>query len=189
MLDHVSEDYRTMARFIKRNLVHRTAIDFGCGSGLMLNYLAALDPEFRGWGFDGSADGLDAARRHAATLGVENRVSYVLQDLRDYKIEPSSLVDLSICIEFAEHIEDEHSESLASQISACASRWIFFSAAQPGQPGENHVNCRPRWFWISLFSRLGWSVDVQITDKLYNYAAKWVPLAYWFRDNAFVLRR
>jgi hypothetical protein len=38
-----------------------------------------------------------------------------------------------------------------------------FTAAQPGQWGDGHINCQPKEFWIKLFESEGWSYDETAT--------------------------
>jgi hypothetical protein len=71
--------------------------------------------------------------------------------------------DLVFSIEVAEHItqslEDRFIEYVASQ-----GRLIIFSAAQPDQPGQGHVNCQPLHYWQQTFARRGFVYAALETD-------------------------
>lgn len=58
----------------------RCCLDLGCGSGVQLLQVAALNPDVRFIGIDHSPRLLDAARQDAARLGLAN-VSFVEEDI------------------------------------------------------------------------------------------------------------
>jgi hypothetical protein len=62
--------------------------------------------------------------------------------------------DLAQCLEVAEHLDPQASETLVDNLAAHAPM-VLFSAAPPGQGGEHHVNERPYEFWQGLFEQRG----------------------------------
>jgi SAM-dependent methyltransferase len=73
--------------------------------------------------------------------------------------------DLVFSIEVAEHIpqplEANFIDYLASQ-----GGFVIFSAAQPSQPGQGHINCRPLEHWRQAFAQRGFSYCESETAEL-----------------------
>lgn len=67
--------------------------------------------------------------------------------------------DLTLCIEVAEHIPPLSSQDLIRNICDVSNDYIIFTAAQPGQRGTGHINCRTKDFWRGLFTSFGFSRD------------------------------
>jgi hypothetical protein len=45
-----------------------------------------------------------------------------------------------------------------------------FTAAQPGQWGDGHINCQPKSYWQDLFGEFGWypndSLETAIAEEI-----------------------
>ena len=78
---------------------------------------------------------------------------------RSFRLERT--FDLAQCLEVAEHLDPAASETLVDNLVAHAPI-VVFSAAPPGQGGENHLNERPYEFWRDLFA----ARDYQLFDFL-----------------------
>ena len=74
------------------------------------------------------------------------------------------LHDLVVCLEVAEHLPKRASTSVVANVAKSADKYIAFSAAQPGQWGDGHINCQPVSFWLRLFSERGWAADYGALD-------------------------
>jgi hypothetical protein len=86
--------------------------------------------------------------------------------------------DLAICLEVAEHLPTERSESLVQDLCAL-SDFVLFSAAIPSQPGTNHINCQWQSFWASLFEKNGrFAIDI-IRPKVWGNNI----IPFWFQQN------
>ena len=59
--------------------------------------------------------------------------------------------DLAVSLEVAEHLPPETADSFVDMLTGLAPV-VLFSAAIPGQRGENHVNEQWPDFWAALFS-------------------------------------
>ena len=145
----------------------RTVIDIGSGTGA---WMAAA--ELLG----------------ATTVGVEGpwiKNAQKFKDLLDIRVhdleQPFQInerFDLAICLEVAEHLPTERSESLVQDLCAL-SDFVLFSAAIPSQPGTNHINCQWQSFWASLFEKNGRiAIDI-IRPKVWGNNT--VP--FWFQQN------
>ena len=58
-------------------------------------------------------------------------------------------------LEVAEHLPADHGPSFVRYLCA-HSDVVLFSAAQPGQGGEHHINERNPSYWASIFSEHGY---------------------------------
>lgn len=63
--------------------------------------------------------------------------------------------DMVLCLEVAEHIDEQYSETLIDS-AIRHSDLIIWSAATKGQGGYNHVNEQPIEYWIDKFKAKGY---------------------------------
>ena len=131
------------------------AIDIGCGVGDSTERLAEC-----GWNIM-AAEFSDYARSLMGNLFPSRWVD-LTHDMGLDAIQKS----VAICTETAEHLAEEHAMMIVRNVSSAASKWIVWSAAQPGQEWPGHVNLQPSSYWLELFELLGWVVDREKTDKL-----------------------
>jgi len=82
----------------RRPLDGRTALDVGCGAGLLTEPLARLGA--RASGIDASPELIDVARRHAAAMGLD--IDYRAGDVQELE----GRFDLITCMEVIEHVAD-----------------------------------------------------------------------------------
>ncbi|MDV3458096.1 bifunctional 2-polyprenyl-6-hydroxyphenol methylase/3-demethylubiquinol 3-O-methyltransferase UbiG [Sphingomonas sp. HF-S4] len=80
-------------------LAGRTALDVGCGAGLLAEPLARLGA--RVTGLDAAPENIGAARAHAAAVGLD--IDYVAGGIEDL---PSRRFDLVTSMEVIEHVSD-----------------------------------------------------------------------------------
>jgi len=82
----------------RRPLDGRTALDVGCGAGLLTEPLARLGARVSG--FDASPELIDVARWHAAAMGLD--IDYRAGDVQELE----GRFDLITCMEVIEHVAD-----------------------------------------------------------------------------------
>jgi SAM-dependent methyltransferase len=87
--------------------------------------------------------------------------------------------DLVQSLEVAEHIEEENAEAFISSIVKHGDI-VLFSAATPGQGGENHVNEQPPEYWQKKFGAFGY----RAFDFLRPRLAKNARVMPWYRYNS-----
>lgn len=92
--------------------------------------------------------------------------------------------DLAQCLEVAEHLHPTTSETLVDNLVAHAPV-ILFSAAPPGQGGENHINEQTYGYWRNLFQRRGYS----LYDFLRPRLAQLEDVEPWYRYNLLLFVR
>ena len=164
-----------LGELLKQELQPKSVIDIGCGPGV---YLVPFKPECRVLGVDGAP---------AAGLALEDG-EFVRADLReDWRADTE--YDLGLCIEVAEHLPPARAEYLVDLLAASA-RTVFFSAAAPGQGGQDHLNERPRQYWLDLFAARGYALhekNAAIVEAItMNEACRKVQ---WLIPNSFVVTR
>lgn len=166
-------DYVTVAQSLMRRLDFDSAADVGCANGFLLEAF------------------LDAGKRIAG-IELSPEVREVLRDeirqfvsIGDFS-ELDGRYDLVCCVEVAEHIAPVRSDDLVDSVARLAARWIYFTAAPPGQGGRGHINCRPHEEWLQMFEERGWLLDIETTVPLRDDLGS-LEQAVWLRGNSFLL--
>jgi hypothetical protein len=86
--------------------------------------------------------------------------------------------DLAQSLEVAEHLPAASGRHLVVQLCRLADI-VLFSAAQPGQGGEMHVNEQPLSYWVHLFSERGFAAYDCIRPRLAAHRS----IDPWYRYN------
>jgi SAM-dependent methyltransferase len=146
-------------------------LDVGCGTGDWLS-------EFRRHGaahiagFDG-----DWVPRSGLKMPAEafHAVSF------DGPLPPCERFDLALCLEVAEHVEQEVALKLVDYLCASADV-VLWSAAIPGQGGYGHINERYQGFWVDQFGTRGFEAFDLIRPHV------WMDerVSWWYRQNLLV---
>ena len=148
----------------------KSLIDFGCGNADLVR--GFLSRGIQAYGIEGTRNCtpyiqlpyIDDEKEH---LSVFNRV--MIHDLRtpiheyfDGKYYPHPTIniktDLAICLEVAEHLEEEYANELILNIINVSDN-VIFTAASPSQLGHYHVNLRPLRWWIEYFESYNYEFD------------------------------
>lgn len=146
--------YEELASIIFSRFHPKSVCDFGCGNGFLIQFLAEKGVEVSGFeGSEASLDLMDSSLREKVRI----------KDLR-VAID-TNVHELVISTEVAEHLPKKASPVLVQNLTSTASKAIVFSAAQPGQWGDGHINCQPKEFWIKLFASRGWTYDETATTE------------------------
>jgi SAM-dependent methyltransferase len=86
--------------------------------------------------------------------------------------------DLVQCLEVAEHLPSSRSETLIDNLVRHSGR-ILFSAAVPGQGGENHINEQSYEFWRAIFDKHGYKPFDCVRPLIRNFT----DIEFWYRHN------
>jgi SAM-dependent methyltransferase len=149
-------------------------LDVGCGVGY---WLAAATES--GVGDIMGIDGVDIPRH--ALLFPANR--FQQKDLTA-QVDLGRRFDAALCLEVGEHLDIAHAPILIDTLTRHAD-FVLFSAACPGQIGQNHVNGQwPAW-WQALFNERGFSCEDAVRWRIWDDAR----VEPWYRQNMFVARR
>ncbi len=173
--ERYAEDYRLIAACLVDELDFDSVIDLGCANGLLLLPFHRAGKEVRG---------IELSANVMSYLPLELRKTVAIGDFS----EMGGRADLVCCVEMAEHLRPGRSEELVDKLTTLARKWIYFSAAPPGQGGRGHINCRPMTDWISWFEDRGWRLDEGKTAVLAATTGT-LKKALWLHGNSVILRK
>lgn len=162
---------RAVAPLVLRHLKPASILDVGCGAGAWLAvYLEC-----------GATDvvGVDGDYVRPDQLLFDPACFCATDVSRSFRL--GRRFDLVQCLEVAEHLDTAASEALVDNLVAHAST-VVFSAAPPGQGGEQHVNERPYGYWRDLFAERGYD----LFDFLRPEIRHWEHVEHWYRYNILV---
>ncbi len=148
-----------------------SVVDVGCGRG---TWLAA-------WVAAGVNDirGLDGAYVDQTRLAIKVDQFETADLTKTWPI--TRRFDLAQSLEVAEHLPVSCGPAFVSQLCLLADV-VAFSAAVPGQGGENHINERPVSYWANLFRNHGYEAFDCVRPFLRDNAA----VDPWYRYNTVV---
>jgi SAM-dependent methyltransferase len=149
-------EFSIVANAIYREFRPTTAIDIGCGPGMILERLGALGVLVSG--VDGSRHAFDYASDVV-------KPAILVQDILTLHEIQHTEGGVVICTEVAEHLDEKDAPKLVALL-ASAMCPVVFTAAPPGQDGHHHVNCRPIQYWIDMFNDHGMILDGDKTRRL-----------------------
>jgi SAM-dependent methyltransferase len=158
-----------------------SVLDLGCGNGYILSAIAEQGVQVQG------ADASPAVLRFLDEA-IRDRVSIL--DLS----QPQDLgrFDLVISTEVAEHLPKRSSRAFVENVARHSRQHVFFTAAQPGQWGDGHINCQPQGYWIELFAEHGLEHDAESSARLAADAGASEPVSQslpWLLGNIMVFER
>jgi SAM-dependent methyltransferase len=150
-----------------------TVLDVGCGAGAWLSVwkeagvqVTGLDGDY----VDRQRLLIDAGSFEAVDLAVEFSLR--------------RRFDLAQSLEVAEHLPESGGRALV--VSLCShADVVVFSAAAPGQGGENHINEQSYQYWQNLFAAQGYRMYDAVRPLLMNKPGV-MP---WYRYNTFLYVR
>ena len=165
---------RRVVEIVRSILPVSSVLDVGCGYGTWL----------RAWNAVGVADviGIDGPWVDASRLHIQ-RASFMARDLAT-PMHLERQFDLVQSFEVAEHLPSRCAATLIDTLVAHGDA-ILFSAAPPGQGGENHLNEQPYEYWRALFEARGFVALDCIRPLLANDMA----VSPWYRYNTFLYLR
>jgi SAM-dependent methyltransferase len=152
----------------------KSLLDVGCGVGTWLAAAARL-----GWPDLLGLDGVDIPEEQLFI----SRDHFRCQNLTEaWNLDRR--FDAALCLEVAEHLEEDHADKLLDGLIRHADL-IIFSAACPGQPGLHHVNCQWPSYWQEKFNQRGYICKDEVRWKIWE-----VPnIEWWYRQNMFIAQR
>jgi len=182
--------YRPIYSFIgdlmAAHLQPKSVIDWGCGCGFLLESLYGHGIT-EVIGIEGSEEVRGFWKEE---LPPELVGKLLVGDILDYDV--GKQYDLAVCMEVGEHVKEKDAGLLVYKVCSSSTKWIWWTEAQPGQKGTNHINCRDLCYWVSLFEEHGFEVD---WEKLYEVRQAMLQnhalcLGYnWFRDNLCLFKK
>jgi Methyltransferase domain len=145
-----------------------SVVDVGCGSGAWLGV----------WSRQGVTRirGLDGAHVDRDRLTIPADQFETVDLTTEWSL--AGRYDLAQSLEVAEHLPAAAGRHLVAQLCRLADI-VLFSAAQPGQGGEMHVNEQPLSYWAHLFFGHGFAAYDCIRPRLTAHRS----IDPWYRYN------
>ena len=182
--------FRELARLIDEvndGRRDRSVLDVGCGHGFLVELL-------RERGYTESF-GLDGSSSAQAIWPEKFRAFYTVQDLTDDSaLAAVRKTDLVCSFETGEHLDERHAGDYVRLLTQYRPGLVFFSAATKYQDcGMNptHVNEQPFSYWIGLFRRQEYELDiintVGVRNSMFATAAVFSN-AWWYPKNILIFR-
>jgi SAM-dependent methyltransferase len=159
---------RRIISAVRTVLPVQSVIDIGCARGTWL----------REWQVQGVDDvlGVDGDYVDRSKLEINPRY-FVVRDLAT-PFDLGRRFDMAQSLEVAEHLPPARAATFVADIVAHAGV-VLFSAAPPGQGGENHLNERASDYWQRLFL----DHDYVAIDCLRPLLARERDIPAWYRYN------
>jgi SAM-dependent methyltransferase len=145
-----------------------SVLDIGCGTGTWLSVARELGVK--------EITGVDGVNLSQEELKIPFN-DFINIDL-SLPINLNKKFDLLICLEVAEHLS-ENSAGILIDTLTNHSDFILFSAAIPGQDGQNHLNEQWPGYWQKLFEAKKYYPCVDIREKFWNNE----QVEWWYRQN------
>jgi len=147
----------------------KSVLDVGCGRGAWLR-------EWKNAGVT-VAQGIDGpyVRKSSLLIPADD---FSAVDLSK-KFDVGHRYDLVTSFEVAEHLPSDRAETFIHSLVTHGDL-VLFSAATPGQGGENHINERPLSFWQGLFKAKGYEA-YDIIRPVFEANKSVEP---WYRFNS-----
>lgn len=168
VLAHIREGAQTSAAIVApvvQELVQaRSVVDLGGGEGWWAHAFATL-----------------GARAVSVDSAPLERPAPDVRHIRHDLGEPFSSLerfDLALCLEVAEHVDANASDGLVASLCSAAPV-VLFSAAVPGQGGDNHVNEQWPEFWVERFERCGYRCSGALRWRFWSDDR----IEPWYRQN------
>jgi SAM-dependent methyltransferase len=166
------ESAKTILRLVKSEFPKiDKVLDVGCGVGTFLKAAREIGIN--------TIQGLDGPWVEDRLLQIP-KSNFLKVDLNKLPIIEEKY-DLVICLEVAEHLYEISAEPLIKFLTS-HSRLVLFSAAVPGQGGNNHLNEQWQNYWAEIFSRFGFYPVDLIRPKIWEDP----KIPYWYRQNTLI---
>ena len=159
---------RRIISIVQTIVTVQSVVDIGCARGTWL----------REWQAQGVNDivGVDGDYVDRGKLEISPRC-FVTHDLAAH-YDLGRRFDLAQSLEVAEHLPAASAASFVADLVSHAPV-VLFSAAPPGQGGENHLNEQPYDYWRALFRHH----DYVAIDCLRPLLARDARIPRWYRYN------
>jgi len=153
---------------VANHLRIESILDVGCGAGAWL-------AEYRRQGIP-TCVGVDGDYVNTSKLLIPP-TTFVPRNV-GHTFDLGRRFDLVQCLEVGEHLEPGSSRSLVENLVR-HSDLVLFSAAVPGQGGENHTNEQPYEFWRALFAEHDYAPHDFVRPLVRGAAV----VEIWYRQN------
>ena len=147
-------------------------LDVGCGPGIYVD--SFINVGIKSIGYDADPRVKENPNcRHVSMFDVNEKAECV------------------ICFEVAEHIHEDNNDDIVDALynMMLPGGRLVFSAAQPGQGGEGHINCKAPLYWMEKFLEKGLHKDDWENVTMKAYLLHHGCTFGWFINNAMVFKK
>ena len=155
-----------------RDLAPRSVVDVGSGIGTFLSVFIENGIE--------DVLGVDGSWVDRGKLYTDEKY-FVEADL-EQPLELGRRFDLAVCLEVAEHLKPEAADTIIASLCSLSDS-VVFSAAIPGQGGDNHINEQPFEYWQEKFAARGYQYYDIFRDRYWQND----EVDCWYRQNMFLV--
>ncbi len=149
-------------------------IDIGCGNGYYTRYLN---------NYNVLTDGYDG---NPYTAEITNGMCQVA----DFSVEQRlGTYHWVLSLEVAEHIPAEFEDVFINNLDKHNTEGIVLSWSIPEYGGDGHVNPQPNSYVTQRITDLGYTLDVESTERLRRSCAPYPTPCYWFSKTLLVFRK
>jgi SAM-dependent methyltransferase len=152
----------------------QSVIDVGCGLGQWLHIFSS--------DYGCAIKGVDGPHvpEEKSFISEKDRVRCNLEDFVITRFVEH--YDLVLCLEVAEHLNLSMADALVNKLSSLGDV-LLFSAAIPGQTGENHLNEQPHKFWLDKFEERGFLILDPFRKTFWDDSR----VNWWYAQNLFLI--
>ncbi len=165
---------REVVPIILKMLTVNSVLDVGCGTGTWL----------RAFEENGVKEymGIDGEHLSIEKLQVPSKNFLIVDLISVWSLKRK--FDLVVSLEVAEHLPESHAEEFVNRLVAHGDN-ILFSAAVPGQGGQNHINEQWPAYWRDKFLQYGYYFHDVIRPLIWdNNKVDW-----WYKQNMFLVTK
>lgn len=155
----------------------RSVVDFGCGLGTFL-YCFKEQGVSRVTGMDG-----DWVDRSLLRKYLDDN-EFIATNLQNGNLAPQEKYDLAMSLEVAEHLSPDSADRFVANITSLSDN-IVFSAAIPGQGGQDHINEQWPSYWIKKFEQHGYTCSDILRPRFWNNP----NILWWYKQNMLVFSK
>jgi SAM-dependent methyltransferase len=177
MYIHTEDVHNTRAAshvvpFLYKTFRPASVLDIGCGTGTWLKVFSQNDSIHTLQGVDG--DYIDMGK---LVIPAE----WLLKHDLTTPLDLHKRFDLVMSFEVAEHLPGQHAGTFVETLVRHGDV-IVFSAAVPGQVGQNHVNEQWQSYWADLFAQHGYRAYDLLRPMFWHND----DVDVWYRQNILV---
>jgi glycosyltransferase involved in cell wall biosynthesis len=167
---------KSIAKWVKDSIKPKNVLDIGCGPGTYVEELIA--------------EGVDAFG-----IDIDDRVEGKDYLAKESIFDTKRTADTVMTFEVLEHIDpayaDQEVDALYNAIESGGT--LIFTAAQPGQGGVGHINCRKKEYWGKKLVAKGLVFDealtADITKALLENRYNQENYMGWFVNNVMIFKK
>jgi len=145
----------------------RVVADIGAGAGEYVRWLRTVS-KADCHGFDATPNIEDISGGDVTFADFTRDGSIVMS--KWFGLEKQ--IDLCLCIEVGEHIQEEDLESYFDNVAYAVDGYLLYSHAIPNQRGRDHVSCRSPEWCANQFGLRGLTLKENMTLHLRGIAGK-----------------